>query len=205
MAKRSKPRSDEPDLSHIIPGLRSLAVPIAELVPDPTNPVRHNEKNLAAIRGSLAKFGQRLPVVVRSEGMIVEKGNGVVEAARQLGWTHIARVLVDDDNVTATSFAIADNRCSDLHRWDEDVMEQLIRDVDSGNEDLQQMYADLAKDLGIAIVEAGAAGESDETPPEPAELPDKYQIIVTCKDESMQAELLERLSKEGLECRALIA
>ena len=205
MAKRSKPRSDEPDLSHIIPGLRSLAVPIAELVPDPTNPVRHNEKNLAAIRGSLAKFGQRLPVVVRSEGMIVEKGNGVVEAARQLGWTHIARVLVDDDNVTATSFAIADNRCSDLHRWDEDVMEQLIRDVDSGNEDLQQMYADLAKDLGIAIVEAGAAGESDETPPEPAELPDKYQIIVTCEDESMQAELLERLSKEGLECRALIA
>jgi hypothetical protein len=38
-------------------------VPIGSLVPDPANPRRHDEHNLAAIRASLQRFKQAEPIV----------------------------------------------------------------------------------------------------------------------------------------------
>src|SRR5262249_17681705 len=38
-----------------------------------------------------------------------------------------------------------------------------------------------------------------------AELTDTYQVLVTCQDEHQQAILLDRLTKEGLQCRALMS
>lgn len=70
--------------------LQSLAVPIASLNLDPSNARVHGDKNLAAIRSSLAQFGQRKPVVVQRAGMIVRAGNGTVQAAKALGWTEVA-------------------------------------------------------------------------------------------------------------------
>jgi hypothetical protein len=32
----------------------------------------------------------------------------------------------------------------------------------------------------------------------------QYQIVITCKTEDEQRDMLERFEKEGLECRALI-
>ena len=73
------------DLSHIALPLRPLAVSIDSLNLDPANARLHDEKNLAAIKGSLARFGQRLPLVVQKQGMIVRAGNGRVVAAKMLG------------------------------------------------------------------------------------------------------------------------
>lgn len=190
------------DLSHIVEGLRPLAGPIGELVPDPTNARKHGEKNLAVIMGSLRQYGQRTPLVVQREGMIVRKGNGTLAAAIQLGWTQIAYVLVDDDNVSAVGYAIADNRAAELAQWDKDVLEQMLRVVEVGDEDLQQMCDDLAKDLDIVIAEADAGGSEP-----PAAVPptrESYQVLITCDTEDVQKELLDRLTKEGLQCRALI-
>jgi ParB-like chromosome segregation protein Spo0J len=39
-------------------------IQISTLIPDPNNARKHNEKNLSAIKGSLAKFGQQKPIVV---------------------------------------------------------------------------------------------------------------------------------------------
>jgi hypothetical protein len=106
--------------------LRPLVVPIADLNLDPANARVHGEKNLAAIRASLAQFGQRKPIVVQRQGMIVRAGNGTVTAARALGWTEIAAVVIDDDNATAAQFAIADNRSAELAVWDPDVLATLL-------------------------------------------------------------------------------
>jgi hypothetical protein len=65
-----------PQLDHIALPLRGLAVPIDALNLDPANARTHDEKNLATIMGSLARFGQRLPLVVQKQGMIVRAGNG---------------------------------------------------------------------------------------------------------------------------------
>ena len=108
-----------PSLEHIVEPLRALAVGVEELHEDPANARVHPDRNLDAVKASLARFGQRKPIVVRAQGMIVEAGNGTLRAAKALGWTHVAVVVVDDDGVTAAGYAIADNRTAELADWDQ--------------------------------------------------------------------------------------
>jgi DNA modification methylase len=110
--------------------LRPLAFPIASLNPDPANARLHGDKNLAAIKSSLAQFGQRKPIVVQKSGMIVRAGNGTLQAAKALGWTEIAAVVLDDDNATAAQFAIADNRSAELAEWDPDALALQLQAMD---------------------------------------------------------------------------
>ncbi len=113
------------DLSYIAEGLRSLAVPIDSLHEDPANArVGHDVARIAA---SLQAYGQRKPIVANrlQEGKI-EAGNGTFRAAKQLEWTHLAVVFVDDDPATAAAYGVADNRVGELSRWDEDVLREIV-------------------------------------------------------------------------------
>jgi phosphoadenosine phosphosulfate reductase len=96
--------------SYIHQSIRHLAVAIDSLHPDPANARLHSAQNIDAIVGSLKTFGQDQPVVVQKKGMIVRKGNGRLLAAKQLGWTHIAAVIVDEEDIQAIARAIADNQ-----------------------------------------------------------------------------------------------
>ena len=116
----------DPDLSHIVDHLQQLAVPVESVNLDVTNARMHSRKNLDAIRSSLQRFGQRRPIVVQRDGMVVRAGNGTLTAARELGWTHIAAVVVDDDNATAVQYAIADNRTAELAEWDPQILPSLL-------------------------------------------------------------------------------
>jgi len=108
-------------------------------------------------------------------------------------------VLVDEDDVSAVGFAIADNRTAQLAEWDEEVLGRLMKEVEVGEEGLQVMFADLAKDLDLIAgdVAPPADGASDTAP-------DRYQVVVTCANEDAQKQLLERLAGEGFDCRGLI-
>lgn len=128
-----------PHLLHIAQPLRPLAVPVADLTPDPANARLHPDRNLDAIEASLRVYGQRKPIVVRREGMVVEAGNGTLEAAKRMGWTHVAAVLVDDDSVTATGYAIADNRTAELAVWDEEALARLLSELQTEEVDLDAM------------------------------------------------------------------
>ncbi len=37
------------------------------------------------------------------------------------------------------------------------------------------------------------------------DVPEQWLVLVTCRDEKQQVELLERFRREGVECRALVA
>src|SRR5262249_7545899 len=106
--------------------LRPLAVPIADLHPDPANVRLHGDRNLDAIAASLARFGQQKPIVVQRRGMIVRAGTGRRLAAGKLGWIEPAASAVDMTDTEATAFAIADNRTAELAEWDNaDLLAQL--------------------------------------------------------------------------------
>ena len=122
--------------------LQPLAFRVGDLTPDPKNARRHPHRNLEAIKASLQIYGQRKPLVVRRDGFVVEAGNGTLAAAKALGWTHVAAVLVDDDPLTATGYAIADNRTAELAEWDEQALSALLADLQAEDLDL---------DLGLLI------------------------------------------------------
>lgn len=152
-------------LDHIAEPLRKLAVPTDSLTLDPANARTHSPKNLAAIKASLTRFGQRLPIVVQREGMVVRAGNGRVMAARELGWTHIAAVVCDDENIDAVAFAIADNRSAELADWDDAALAAL----------LDELPAETVADLGFDDDDLAAlAGDDAEVTEDeaPAPLPE---------------------------------
>ena len=107
----------------IIPPLQQFAVPVESLTPDPRNARKHSRKNLDAIKASLSTHRQYQPLVVQRDGMVVRAGNGRLQAAKELGWTHIAVMIVDTaSEAAAISLAIADNWTSDTAEWDIDIL-----------------------------------------------------------------------------------
>lgn len=116
-------------IGNIHPDLLPLARPLAELNLDPRNARTHDARNLDAIKASLSEFGQRRLAVVQRKGMVVRAGNGMVLAAKALGWDQIACLVVDDPDPRATRYAIADNRTAELARWDFDVLAESFREL----------------------------------------------------------------------------
>jgi hypothetical protein len=125
----------EPDLSYIHESLQHIAVPIANLTPDPKNARKHDRRNLDAIKASLDRFGMRSPIVVQRNGdtMIVRAGNGRMTAALELGWSHLPATVFDEDDNEAVAFAVADNRTAELAEWDGIELMSLIDDFDLGD------------------------------------------------------------------------
>ena len=119
--------------SYIAESLWPLAVPVGELIVDPVNARVHPDRNRQAIRASLRAYGQCKPVVARRETRVVIAGNGVLEAARELGWTHLAVAWVDLDAVAAVGYGLADNRVAELATWDYEVLgklDQLLKETE---------------------------------------------------------------------------
>lgn len=146
----------KPTPSGIVEQLRPLAIPISSLTLDAKNARAHSDKNLDSIKASLTKFGQRKPIVVQKEGMIVRAGNGTVEAAKAIGWTEIAAVIIDDDDSTATAFGLADNRTAELAEWNWQSLGDAMRELDG--------VVDLT-DLGWDEQEIENLMAADWTPP----------------------------------------
>jgi hypothetical protein len=192
-------------MANIAQPIASLAIPIAGLNYDPANARRHNAKNLDAIKASLAKFGQRKPIVVQREGMIVRAGNGTLAAAKALGWDKVAAVVLDDDNATASQFAIADNRTAELAEWDNETLASLLDgwDADTRNalgfeqNDIDQLMKELTPD---EVVE----DEVPEVPVEAVTKPGDLWILgehrVLCGDSTKEQDvkLLMNQSKADL-------
>jgi site-specific DNA-methyltransferase (adenine-specific) len=112
--------------------LRDLAVPLDDLTPLEGNPRRGD---VAAVARSLRRFGQRKPIVARRDGTVVA-GNHTLAAARELGWSEIAVVRVDDDEATAKAYALADNRTSVLGSFDEADLAAMVGEVFAADPEL---------------------------------------------------------------------
>jgi ParB-like chromosome segregation protein Spo0J len=109
----------------IAPDLQPLAQPIDSLHLLEGNPRRGD---VEAVKRSYDRFGQRKPIVARRDGTVIA-GNHQLLAARALGWTEIAVVYVDDDDLTASAYALADNRTADLGSYDSEALADLIAEV----------------------------------------------------------------------------
>lgn len=119
--------------------LRIENVLISSLSFDSTNARRHDAKNLAAIEGSLRKFGQRKPIVVTGANVVVA-GNGTLEAAKNLGWSEIdiVRIPFDWTPEMVKAYALADNRTAELAEWDAKVLAEQLVELDAEGWDVAE-------------------------------------------------------------------
>lgn len=189
--------------TYIIEPLQPFAVPVADLVPDPQNARVHDRKNIDAIKASLQHNRQRLPIIVQKAGMIVRAGNGRLVAAKELGWTHIAAIVVDEPDAQAVAFSLADNRTGELADWDNDVLTRVLSDYMP--DDMAGLLAATSFSAGEVdklIANATQLAESAATEPVPdpeadiEDLSEGYQIanvMLSAAQKLEFGELLERL------------
>lgn len=184
----------QPDLSMIVEGLRSLAVPISTLRPDPRNARKHGKANLAAVEDSLRKFGQQKPIVVDATGKILA-GNGTVDAARSLGWTHVAAVRSDLSGPEAIGFALADNRTAELAEWDKVELARLVSEIP---ENLVVGFDEDERKRVLAALETPTVPVSFGARAEPKLKSEVYvEIYCSKEDYSFVRESIENLQRRA--------
>lgn len=108
---------------------------ISQLRGDPRNPRRRTSRSADRIAHSLQTLGAGRSILIDEAGQIIA-GNGVVEAAGQVGIEKVRVVEADGHEIIAVrrtdltaeqkvQLAIADNRTSELSEWDDDVLAAL--------------------------------------------------------------------------------
>jgi len=174
------------------------SVKTADLTFDPENARVHDQRNLEAIKESLSQFGQRKPVVITPDNLIVA-GNGTVQAALLLGWQTISAVRVPADwsQDQVKAFALADNRTAELAQWDPKVLSAQLLELDDAGFDVQALGFDLTVEKTLDDV-------VQDEPPEPGPAPiaqagDMWQLgehRLICGDSTL-AETYDRLLHDG--------
>jgi len=106
-------------------------LPVDKLISDPANARKHNERNLETIKASLQAFGQQKPIVVGKDNTVVA-GNGMLQAAKELGWTEIEAVRTKLTGAERKAYAIADNRTAELAEWDWSKLADSLQELDNG-------------------------------------------------------------------------
>ncbi|SVE29679.1 uncharacterized protein METZ01_LOCUS482533, partial [marine metagenome] len=135
--------------------LTDLLVPLDSLQPLENNP---RVGNVDAIAASYDEFGQVKPIVIRENKngkATVIAGNHQVQAAKKLGWTHIAAVALDADDKRAVAFALADNRTMELGHTDHTKAVDMIVEVVDEYDNL--MSGLLWDDFEIALIREARA------------------------------------------------
>jgi site-specific DNA-methyltransferase (adenine-specific) len=148
---------------------------IKDLTPDPQNARQHDEKNLKAIQGSLKEFGQRKPIVINQDGVIVA-GNGTVEAAKRLGWLKIdaVRIPADWTPEQTKAFALADNRTAELAAWSPEVLAAQLVELEAAGFEIEEFGFEK-----IEVAEEPREIVEDEVPesaPQRSSLGDVWQL-----------------------------
>jgi len=135
--------------------LESLLYPVEQLELMPGN---YNQGDVAGVMKSFDRFGQRKSIVAKEhkEGRgVVLAGNTQLQAARRLGWTHIAVSWVTDeegwDDSEAAAFAVTDNETG--RRGEEDL---------SAKRDMLGEFEDNFELLDIAGFDIAELQEIDE-------------------------------------------
>jgi len=218
-AQADTPPAETPAAPGSSPAVETLS--IEALVPDAANVRKHGDRNKKVIRRSLAQFGAGRSVVLDGDN-VVRAGNGTLEAAAAEGFNEVlvvepkpgqlvAVLRPDWTPAQAVGYAIADNRASELAEWDHDgLAKQLDALMQEDGFDATTTGFDDAEIR--AMIEAGSLGAPASEPsadpyadaasePIPVE---KFMVVIDCRDESHQVELLARFDAEGLVARSII-
>lgn len=111
---------------------------VADLKPNPRNPNKHPDKQIALLAKVIRHQGWRSPIVVSERSGLVVKGHGRLEAARLLG---VQQVPVDDQHYASEedelADLIADNKIGELAELDQKGISELLKELDRGGLDME--------------------------------------------------------------------
>ena len=175
-------------------------VSIDDVIEDPANARKHGDVNLKSIETSLRLYGQVEPLVVQRSTMKVIGGNGRLKVMRKLGWTEVDIADTEIDNAGAAALGIVLNRTAELAEWNNDILDSVLREIDTGDEELQALLSQLADDENLYDLTDDEPGASDD---KNVDVESINAVLVECGTESEQRQVFEEMQKRGMKCRVL--
>ncbi len=139
------------------PEIEMLAVD--RLVPYAKNAKKHDDRQVAAIAGSIREFGFTNPILIDGQDGIIA-GHGRVLAAMKLGMAEVPCIRLSHlDENQRRAYILADNRLAELGGgWDLDMLAAEVESIDW--EELESFGLD-DMDLGEILAEAERGSEGD--------------------------------------------
>lgn len=157
----TKPRIDP----RIATARKVDVVPIDELTEWDRNP---HHGDVAAIRASLQRFGQVVPILRAPDGWVVA-GNHTLKAMREEGYTHAAVVTATGDDDDLHALGLAMNRIAALGTDDDAAVLALLQGLDALDgtgytpEDVEDLIAILEEaDAKAAKTQAPTSTSNDQ-------------------------------------------
>lgn len=111
-------------------------VKIDELKPHPKNPRIHPDSAIEKLERSIREFGWTNPVLVSRDGYILA-GHARVKAAKKAGIEEVPVIYLELEGAKAEAYMIADNRLQEETKWDNEILEKLIKDLSEIDFDLK--------------------------------------------------------------------
>jgi len=195
---------DEPQLGQPHPKMQPDAQPnrtiahwpIAKLKPYARNSRIHPTKQIDQLRASLKQFGWTMPILIRADGTIIA-GHARLQAAQLERMAEVPVIVADGwSESQCRAYTIADNKIADGSNWHDDALLEELLAIKDDFDPQALGYSD--KELMKLF--------TDAQPPTPQLLDGlQYAVIIRCRDEQQQTQLLQRFGQEGLQCEALIS
>lgn len=111
-------------------------IEIDKLKPHPKNPRIHPKSALEKLKRSIQEFGWTNPVLVSEDGFILA-GHARVKAAKELGIKEVPVIFLPLTGEKAEAYMIADNRLQEETKWDNEILEDLMKDLSTMDFDLE--------------------------------------------------------------------
>lgn len=164
-----------------------------QLLANPRNWRTHPDSQAAALRGVLADVGWVQNVIANERtGHLIDGHLRVMEAMKSgqaaipVTWVNVSEE--EEALILATLDPLAAMAGTDAAQLD-----ALLRDVSTDSPAIQAMLDELATEAGIVNIKPAGIDQ----------IPEQWMVLITCNGEAEQTTLLERLSDEGYQCRAL--
>ena len=107
----------------------AIWVPVAELKAWQANP-RKNDHAVPEVAASIRRFGFAAPILARPDGEVIA-GHTRLKAALELRMHSVPVRFLDLSDQEAHALALADNRISEISRWDRDGLGAVLADLES--------------------------------------------------------------------------
>jgi hypothetical protein len=201
------------DVAHIAPYLRPFAVRADSLTRDPRNTNLHGDKDLPTTASLLKRFGQR-DLLKFDAQRVVKIGNGRHECATDprhgLNWRYVAAVPEDLSAAELKAFAIGHNRSGRRSDTNVEELERQLEELESELPDFEDLDIGWSEDELEALADGNFEAAHDFAPKPPPkdppageqQYPSVFKIILTCRDEAHQAELIREFERKGYEFTA---
>lgn len=153
------------------------------------NNKKHPQEQVDELKKSLTAYGFIQPIVVDKENVVII-GHGRLEAAKQLAYTEVPAVQLDQfTEEQVRRLRLLDNRLSDLGEYDIDNIMFELDDLD--DPELNALFKDLIPDEELPEEEEGS-GDHDDKPEKTLE---DLVIVVTQPQRAAIETALEEAKK----------